>query len=176
MSMNLCLTGEIQAGKSTLLRRLLEESGKRFGGFSTVFAGERGMPGAGLCLVPFGETKGGEESVCARFGENGRQAVPQTFDTVGTRLIRTAMEDERVEIIAMDELGFLEADAALFRRTVLEAMRGPKPVWAVIRHGDRPGALCRLWQTAPVGRIVTVTAENRDRILQILLAKSSRMW
>ena len=164
MSMNLCLTGEIQVGKSTLLRRLLRESGKRFGGFSTVFLGARGTPGAGLCLVPFGETEGSEESVCARFGEHGREALSQTFDTVGTRLIRAAMEDERVEIIVMDELGFLEADAALFRRTVLEAMRGPKPVWAVVRHGARPGELCSLWQDAPVGKLVTVTAENRERI------------
>lgn len=152
-------------GKSTLLRRLARGSGKTFGGFSTVFRGERGKPGAALCLVPFGEEAGTADSaVCAVFGEDGRKALPEVFDTVGTRLIRAAAEDPSVDVIVMDELGFLESEAAVFRRAVLEAMRGEKPVWSVVRHGERPGELCSLWRDAPVGRIVVVTEENRERL------------
>ena len=62
-------------------------------------------------------------------------------------------------MVILDELGFLEKDALEFRAAVLEALAGPKPVWGVLRLGGG------CWGDADLGRIVTVTRENRDELI-----------
>ena len=66
--------------------------------------------------------------------------------------------DEACGLILMDELGFLEAGAAGFRKAVLDVLAGPKPVLGVVRQGL--GA----WQDAPLGELWEVTEENRDAV------------
>ena len=65
-----------------------------------------------------------------------------------------------MDVVVLDELGFLEKDALEFRSAVLEALRSPKPVWGVLRLGGG------CWGDADLGRIVTVTIRNRDRLAE----------
>ena len=66
--------------------------------------------------------------------------------------------DPACDLILMDELGFLEADAPRFRASVLSVLTGPKPVLGVVRQGL--GA----WRDAPLGEIWTVSESNRDAV------------
>ena len=158
--MPLFLTGARQVGKSTALRKALAASGKRFGGVMTRFDTRHGE--RKLYLLPYDASEAlpadiPDCAVCARMGAGGRRADPAVFDALGTALLRKAMADEAVDILVIDELGFLEAEAEEFRAAVCDALRGTKPVVGVVREGL--GA----WGTAPLGEVLEVTEGNRDR-------------
>ena len=157
--MTIFLTGERGAGKSTALRRALAGSGLRAGGFMTDFSDTRYAENKTLWLLPWVETPDfSAGNVCARLGPGGRQVFPEVFDGPGAALLEASASDPACDLILMDELGFLEAEAARFRAAVLSALAGPKPVLGVVRQGL--GA----WQDADLGEIWKVTAENREEI------------
>ena len=161
---NLFLTGSIQVGKSTLLRKLLAKSGLRPGGAETGFGPWRGEAERSLFLYPYGKPDYARESVCCRMGPWGKTALPEVFDARGAALIRAALADPNADVVVLDELGFLEAEAKEFRKAVLEALNSPKPVWGVLRLGGG------CWGDIDLGKTVTVTAENRDSLAETLLA------
>lgn len=160
MAVTLFLTGERGVGKSTALASALElarsRCGLRCGGVVTTFGPWRGEEVRRLFLQPWGEEPDySPERVCALVGGGRRRADPRVFDTLGVRFLRQAAEDPGVELIVLDELGFLEREADAFRAAVLEVLRGPKSVLGVVRQG------LGVWQDAPLGRVLTVTEENR---------------
>ncbi len=158
MENNFFLTGEIRVGKSTLLRRLLGKHGLRPGGAETGFGPWREERERSLFLHPYGAPDYSGDAVCCRMGPGGRTVYPEVFDARGAALIRAAMADPAVDVVVLDELGYLEKDAGEFRRAVLEALAGPKPVWGVLRLGGG------CWRDADLGETVTVTKENRERL------------
>ena len=81
---NLFLTGEIQVGKSTLLRKLLEKSGLRPGGAETGFGPWRGEKERRLFLYPYGAPDYSQAAVCARMGPQGK-TVLRGCSTPGVR-------------------------------------------------------------------------------------------
>ena len=159
--MPLFLTGARQVGKSTALRRALAASGLRYGGVMTRFDSRHGE--RKLYLLPYSASEAlpedlPESHICARMGAEGRRADPAVFDTLGASLLREAALDPAVDILVIDELGFLEAEAEGFRAAVYEALQGTKPVLGVVREGL--GA----WSEAPLGELIEVTEGNREEI------------
>ena len=153
------LTGERGVGKSTALRRAVHGCGLGVGGFMTDFGGSRYEENKTLRLLPWGEEpdfSAGE--TCALLGPGGRQVFPEVFDALGSRLLLSAAEDPACDLILLDELGFLEADAGRFRAAVLSVLAGPKPVLGVVRRG------LGVWRDAPLGELWEVTKENRDAV------------
>ncbi len=165
------LTGERGVGKSTALRRALAGSGLRIGGFMTDFGETRYGEDKTLWLLPWSETPdyaAGE--VCARMGPGGRAVFPKVFDGLGTELLLASARDPACDLILMDELGFLEAEAAGFREAVLSVLAGPKPTLGVVRRGL--GA----WQDTGLGEVWEVTAENREEIPPLLRQRLIRQF
>ena len=125
------LTGPVQVGKSTAIRRYLAGCPEQPGGFWT------GWDAAGNCLVlTLPET--GEQFAVARRTPSGVAADPGAFDAAGARLL--ALGAAR-PLLLMDELGFLERDAAIFRRAVETLLDSGRPVLGVLR--DRPDNVFR---------------------------------
>jgi len=166
--MTIFLTGDRGVGKSTALRRALKGCGMGIGGFMTDFGDTRYEENKSLWLLPWGDTPDfSRGEVCARLGPGGRQVFPEVFDRLGAELLRRAGEDPACGLILMDELGFLESEAGIFRAAVLDILTGPKPVLGVVRQG------MGVWGDAPFGEVWTVTEENRDAIpsrLRLLLS------
>jgi len=157
--MTIFLTGERGVGKSTALRRVLHGCGLTIGGFMTDFGDTRYGENKKLWLLPWAETPDfSAGQVCALLGPGGRQVFPEVFDGLGAELLRRAAGEDACGLILLDELGFLEAGAAGFRKAVLDVLAGPKPVLGVVRQGL--GA----WQDAPLGELWEVTKENRDAV------------
>jgi len=157
--MTVFLTGERGAGKSTALRRYLRESGLRAQGFMTDFGTTRYEEEKTLLLLPWGDPPDYSAGrTCARMNPQEKMVVPLVFDSFGVHLLIQATADPACDLIVMDELGFLEEDARQFQDTVLQLLSGPKPVVGVIRQG------LGIWKEAPLGTLLTVTKENRDRI------------
>lgn len=168
--MHIFLTGEVQVGKSTIIRRWLEAHPHlRVGGFRTV-SGARGEDGEDTVhIIPAAGdpalTK--ENRIMFRQGEwphRRRELFPQVFDSVGVALLR---DDGEKDVLIMDEIGFTEDDAALFQQAVLEKLEGDTPILGVVRA--LPGVLADAVRAHPKSRIVAVTQENREEVLARLL-------
>ena len=158
-------------GKSTALRRALAGSGLRVGGFMTDFGDTRYADNKTLWLLPWAEQPDfSAGKVCARLGPGSRQVFPEVFDGLGETLLRASSADPACDLILMDELGFLEAEAAGFRAAVLEILTGPKPVLGVVRQG------LGVWEGAPLGEIWAVTEENREEIPPLLRQRLIRQF
>ena len=171
---HLFLTGEVQVGKSTLLRRMTAAvPGLRPGGFRTVSVFD--MPG-GACsvyLVPAaGEPIfGSDNRVGIRLWEGrGIQAFPEIFDTAGVRALRDA---ERCPLIVMDEIGRMEEEADDFSARVRELLDGKTPILGVVQKKAQT-ALAEAIRAHPEVALVEVRQDNRDLLLPELRAQLRR--
>ena len=164
--MHVFLTGDIQVGKSTIIRRYLEEHpGLRVGGFLTVWGGDRRAPDVTLHIIPADGTGApGADNVIKRRTGKGMADYPEVYDAAGVRLLQNSAA---CDIIVMDEIGPGENEALAFHRAVLETLRGDVPVLGVVRA--LPGVLTDAVRACGNVRTVTVTEENREDILQELL-------
>lgn len=152
MTEHLFLTGAIQVGKSTLLRRCLSEKDGQIGGFRTVWNNAKHET---LHLLPFiGGTCCKENCVAERL--SGKLIPqPEIFDRIGPALLR-----QPCDILVMDELGFLESKASVFQAAVLSALHGEIPVVGVIQ--PKHTAFLDTVRLQPNVRIIEVTVENRN--------------
>ena len=183
------LTGERQIGKSTAISLFLEELRKQerdegrddpvIGGFRTVFGS--GESGRILYMVRIGPdcfcpgslnnpydpeilSHASEKMIVAESRGDGMTGKPESFDSFSATVFR---DTEKCSLVLMDELGFLEKDAGIFRKDVFDILDGNVPVVGVIRQGF-PG-----WTKEIIGcrnvRILTVTPENRDSIPETIM-------
>jgi len=174
---HLFLTGEIQAGKSTLLRRLLDRSDDLcIGGFRTVTAAD--VPGTvgSVYIVPASETSPVFSPECRaaiRHGPpRGAEGFPTVFDRRGVELLADA---ERAQLIIMDEIGFLETAAPRFCARVMELLDGDTPIIGVVRKaGETP--LQQYIRSHPRVQLIEVTRENRDELAETLLPWIHELW
>ncbi len=68
----------------------------------------------------------------------------------------------------MDELGFIEKDAAGFQNAVLSTLNGSVPVLGVVRNMQTP--FLDQVRTHPNVDVIFVTKENREEIFHQVLA------
>lgn len=165
--MHIFLTGEIQVGKSTIIRQVLDRLEGEAGGFLTEFDGNRNVWPKRLYMRPASARRfstGGqvkpESRLAVLMRENEKpQVCLDTFEVFGVRLLREAME--RASLIVMDECGRLEGEAVLFQRTVLRALDSPVPILGVVRQLPQASWLDKI-KAHPSVTLITVTRENRD--------------
>lgn len=156
--MHIVLTGSIQVGKSTALRKALQALNMPICGFETRFADARGREGSRLLMQRAGAPPENEaESTVARFMEGRMVAFPERFDAIGCALLNNPNPTAR--LILMDECGYLEKDALGFRQAVLRALDGKRPVLGVVRQGA--GGWTGQILQHPKVRLLTVTEQNR---------------
>ena len=159
---HLLLTGGKGAGKSVLLRRLLEGRALA-GGFVTL---RRRTPFGGeiYLLPPEGEGPCGGENLL--FVKNRGAVENARFDTLGV----SALETRRGEgVLVMDELGLAEESSPRFRQAVLDCLEGTVPVYGVVQRGESI-FLDRVRQH-PAVRLAEVTAANREALYRLLRAE-----
>lgn len=144
------LTGEVQVGKSTALRKFLEKYGYTGDGYRTYWK-DKGT----LYIAPFGK----EGGMCAAVTESGiRKVVPEGFG-YGASLIENSGNEQ---LIVFDELGRFEQCSERFMNAVLSKLNGEKPVVGVIKKENNP-FLDRIRENPNVV-ILEVTEENRNSI------------
>lgn len=173
---HLFLTGEIQVGKSTILRRFLEAADlplEQLGGFQSevrILPDQR----SSVHLV----SPGGQDELCdtncimtrqphlqkKTEGKRGFPEIyPEVFEQRGVELLQIT---EAHRLILMDELGFAERQAPAFRKQVLEVLDGDIPVLGVLKKWSYEF----LDQVAlhPAVTVIRVTEENRDQITSLM--------
>lgn len=165
--MHIFLTGEIQIGKSTVLRKTMEGLGFSVGGFRTFYKGDRRLPDKVLCIAGVNDAYMDEAQVVVRFIDGKPTAFPEQFDRVGGMLLRKARES--AGLIIMDECGRLEREATLFQEEVLKTICGDIPVLGVVRYDA--GGWTHDIRNHPNVQVITVDRDNRDRLPAELIAK-----
>lgn len=158
--MHIFLTGPRRVGKSTVIQKtisLLQEEGELcLGGFLTYW-GVEGDPHLYITAADPGRRQA--PARLADYQNGGLIRHAEAFEQQGVELLRLV---ERLQLICMDELGFLEADSPLFQQQVYCLLDGDTPVLGVLRAGDIP------WhepiKAHPRVRLCEVNLENREQL------------
>jgi len=165
MQSHIFLTGDIQVGKSTIIRKVIHELGISPGGFRTSWGDLLPDGSADLFLLGMDEVSSSDRIAARRFGSGrGITAFPEIFDKVGSRLIAEASSSP---LIIMDELGFIEKDAATFRHAVLSSLNGSVPILGVVRNMQTP--FLDSVRSHPNVKVIIVTKENREELFEQVL-------
>ncbi|MDR2771094.1 MAG: nucleoside-triphosphatase [Clostridiales Family XIII bacterium] len=164
------LMGERGIGKSTAIRALTDRllaCGADIGGFKTV-PGPAEAPGRdALYLLPYRAGAGEPPLSAGRVAavrdktRSRYEAYAAVFDELGAELLRRAA---RCDLIVMDELGFMEAEAHIFQAAVFSLLDGARPVLGVVKPpaASKKVAFLDRVRAHPNVRLVTLTRENRD--------------
>lgn len=163
---HILVCGEVGAGKSTLISRLLAHSTHPVYGFVTKRLEPDGDGFHPIYIHPAGAKARMREpsnliGTCDRKTHNINLDV---FNTLGVEYLQ-AMPGG---LIVMDELGFMEANAEAFVKSVFGALDGDIPVIAAVKaRFDVP--FLNGVRAHPKGRLYTITRENRDDLFWELL-------
>ena len=161
-------TGKPGVGKSTIVKRIVEEAkrlGCKVGGIAApeVRLGGRRV---GFRLVDVGR---GVEGWLAKTGHLGPRigkygVVVEDVERIGVPALQYALRE--CDIIVIDEIGPMELIVPQLKEAIRQALESPKPLVGVVhrtlrsRHPD----IYRL--VAGSGRIILVTEDNRERLLE----------
>ena len=143
MQKNLFLQGDIAAGKSTLLRKILLPHLENIGGFfvQRVYRKEKHVA---FRLSPLTDAKNyrlnidsgqlpGEKNLFLYSdGDNRWHTRLSIFEEKGVKYLQRSWEEAK-KIILMDEIGGVELQCPLFMQTVLQILDGPQPVLGVLK-------------------------------------------
>ena len=167
------LTGEKQVGKSTLWKKVLEQSELFCSGFQTMeYLIDGQFRGYRLhCLGPVPESFGNDVPISVFLRRKVHLPVPESFEIFGTALLQLALETGGY--IMMDELGTFEQNAPKFRQAVVDCLDGNCHVLGVLQKADDP-FLQEILQRPDV-QVFTVTPENRDALPETVLAALAQL-
>jgi nucleoside-triphosphatase len=170
MSVHVFLTGDIQIGKSTALRRFFALTGIAADGFLTYFEpADKEYGGRDLFIASF-DTLTPSSERCRIAYISGRNATifGEAFEIYGADYLRRA---GRRDLILMDELGVMEETAPRFQEAVLRHLDGNIPVTGVVKQAQ--SVFLDAIRAHPRVEIITVTRENRDGIPEQLAERFS---
>ena len=156
------LTGRPGCGKTTLIKRVLEELPQRFGGFFTEEIRDHGSR-VGFKVVALE----GDEAVFAHVDFTTHERVGKygldlsALEAVGVNAIREAVKAQRP--IAIDEIGPMEIRSVVFREAVNDALDSELPVLATIF--SRPLPFTEGIKSRPDVELIEVRPDNREELV-----------
>ena len=162
------LTGRSGCGKTTLIKRVLNELPQRFGGFYTEEIRDHGAR-VGFKVVAL---EGGE-AVFAHVDfttpeRGGKYGLDLTaLEAVGVNAIHGAVQAQRP--IVIDEIGPMEVRSIVFREAVNDALDSEHPVLATIF--SRPLSFTDAVKSRPDVMLIEVRPNNRERLVSELSEK-----
>jgi len=158
----------MQVGKTTIIRKFLAQSGLSADGFVTYWEPDRDG-GESLFLSPYSPDLHAVEKHLITHRNDGQSLrganLGHIFDTQGARILDSS---GKLDIIIMDELGFLETQSTVFQNAVLRHISGKVPILGAIKPEstaflDKIRAYCNV-------TIREITAENREAELAFVIS------
>lgn len=163
--MHIFLTGKKGIGKSTVIQRVLSIMNTEVSGFITKREALNGRLNSKWGQVKITSMLSEKTYIVARWVDGKRKVFPYAFNSVGTLM----MEEKGGKLVLMDELGFLEEKADIFKGAVLQTLDNEVPVLGAIRDENDSRFLNQVRKHKKV-KIIAVTEENRDSIHEEVLS------
>jgi len=160
------LTGEKQIGKSTILSSIIEMYRDEIVGFQTMpFLIGRVKKGYYMHNFKKMENVPNDMPISIRIGEKNTVPVTESFDKVGTLILKTARGQNGIMI--MDELGKMEREAYTFQREVFQCLDTEQIVVGVLQKTSQKFIQSIKNRTDVI--VYEVTKENRDSVKNVIL-------
>ena len=166
--MHALIVGDRGVGKSTLIRRVLNELNRPLFGFETKKEGllEDPLRGCPIYIYDAGKPHvRSPENLIGYHKDTNFDAFTAAFDRYAPKLMECVPENAIVEL---DEIGFLEAKSEGFCRAVMHLLEGNVPVIAAVKNRDMP--FLNQIRAHPQARCFHITPENRDALYEEVLA------
>lgn len=173
MSNNLFLTGKMNTGKTTIIKKAVDKLNLATGGFM-VGREQEGRHWSSFYLLPASIfldnniekiKKIKERGTFAWKDKNGEINInPEVFDNYGVELLNNDLSEN---IIIMDELGRFEIKAYNFQNKVIELLKSDIPVLGVIKP-ERNIFLDKVREIIEQEPLI-VTKDNREDIYFFVL-------
>jgi len=167
--MNLLITGKPGIGKTTLIKKLIDASGReKFAGFYTEEVHDEKGERQGFKIV----TLSGKEGILAKKGLKSKYRVGKygvnirNLEEIAVKEIEQALYN-KVNAIIIDEIGPMEICSEKFRDAVIKALDSPLRVIATIKNASEP-FLNKLRARNDV-EIVEVNSNNRNNLSTIIV-------
>ena len=173
--MHIFLTGDVQVGKSTIIKKTLAALQLQgVGGFRSVSVPDLPDGAMSVYLIPAGDEHpmmGNWNRVGIRKGcGRGIGKFPEAFERAGVQVLKGA---EGMPLILMDEVGRMESAAAQFSERILELLDGSAPILGVVQK-IADTKLTNAIRQHPNVRVLTVTKENREKLAEEVLRLVSK--
>lgn len=155
-------------GKSTLIRRVLQELNRPVFGFLTRKEKDTWDPVLGNPIYiypaegPFVRT---EENLVGHCKDRRPVVYKEAFDRFAPRLWEAV---PRGAVILMDEIGFMEATSEAFCSGIFRLLDGDIPVLAAVKDKDTP--FLQAVRNHPKTTCYHLTPENREALFQQISA------
>jgi nucleoside-triphosphatase len=159
------LTGPPGCGKTTLIKRVMNNLALPAGGFYTEEMREAGTR-VGFKLV----TLDGEEAVLAHVDFKTRERIGKYgldlsgLEAVGVKAIRASVRAQHLVVI--DEIGPMELRSSIFRDAVSEVLDSNVPILATIVTRSLP--FTDAIKKRPDVTVIEVRPDNREQLLSEL--------
>ncbi|HHX75328.1 MAG TPA: methyltransferase domain-containing protein, partial [Firmicutes bacterium] len=170
MIKNIFLTGDLRAGKSTLLNHLASSLPlSQVAGFRTSrYYQEKKLTGFYLEDIRHPVEVSDDKFIGRCIGDNYWVSLPATFDAYGVKILDECLR-EKPELVIMDELGFFENDAHRFQEKVFAVLDSPLPVLGVLKKKDTE-FLNRIRARDDI-LLFEITPANREMMFGIIFDK-----
>lgn len=173
--MHIFLTGDVQVGKSTIIKKTLAALQLQgVGGFRSVSVPDLPDGAMSVYLIPAGDghpMMGNWNRVGIRKGcGRGIEKIPEAFERAG---VQALVDAENMPLILMDEVGRMESAAARFSARILELLNGDTPILGVVQK-IADTKLTNAIRQHPNVRVLTVTKENREKLAEEVLRLVSK--
>ena len=173
--MHIFLMGDVQVGKSTIIKKTLAALKLRdIGGFRSVSVPDLPDGAMSVYLIPARDehpmmgdwNRVGIRKGCGR----GIEKIPEAFERAG---VQALVDAENMPLILMDEVGRMESAAARFSARILELLNGDTPILGVVQK-IADTKLTNAIRQHPNVRVLTVTKENREKLAEEVLRLVSK--
>ena len=164
--MHALIVGAKHVGKSTLIKKVVDELGLKVSGFETkkedgLTDESRGTP---VYIYAAGKPHVRTNDNLAAYCGNGH---PEVFAGAFDRAACLPDYGGAGDITLMDELGFMESSSEAFCSAVLKRLDCEKPVIAAVKDKSTP--FLDAVKNRPDCRCFFITAENRDELFPVVL-------
>ena len=173
--MHIFLTGEIQVGKTTIIRNFLSQYGLSADGFITYWEPANSENGVDrmlyLCAYSTDVQAVERYLVTCSFEHKllRTENIVSVFDIHGTEILQNS---GKLDVIIMDELGFMESQAKIFQNAVMQHVSGLVPILGVIKPAQTE--FLNVIRSFSNVKVCEVTVDNRETILAWLLKQNWR--
>lgn len=154
--MNIFLTGDIQIGKSTIIKKVIKYNNKyNLGGYLTKRV--KTDVGNDFISYPINKSNLDFKIISTNFNKKERNISISEFERLSSYLLENL---NKSDLIIIDEIGNAEEDIPVFKESIIKILKSHKPVLGVLRKCDSPfiNTIKQMDNTL----VFNVSKDNRD--------------